>query len=97
VAVVDLAFLERLAQERQFEPQTLEIAKRLMIYGHTAKHLALEYGLNISRIYAIRNLVQQAADSLPDGWIRVTVEGPQHLVERLQKQLADAIARERES
>lgn len=92
MADVDLNFLERLGKERRFEAQTLEIAKRLFIHGQPAKHVAIEYGLNLSRIYAIRDMVRQAAEGLPAGWVRVTIEGPRDVVARLQNELRKELA-----
>lgn len=89
---IDLNFLEQLGKERRFEPQTLEIAKRLFIHKQPPKHVALEYGLNLSRIYAIREMVRHAAEGLPPGWVRVTFEGPRDLIERLHNELQKELA-----
>jgi hypothetical protein len=92
VADIDLNFLEQLGKERRFEAQTLEIAKRLFIHRQPPKHVAVEFGLNLSRIYAIREMVRQAAEGLPPGWVRVTIEGPRDVVARLQNELRKELA-----
>lgn len=86
---IDLAFLERLSQERRFEARTLEIAKRLFIYQEPPKRLAVEYGVNLARVYAIRNQVRQVAQEqqLPEGWVEVTLAGPADVIDRLRQQL----------
>lgn len=92
---IDLALLERIAQQRRFEGRTLEIAKRLFIHGETPKRLAVEYGVNVQRVYAIRREVLAAAQALalPPGWEEATIAGPRELIAELKRQLADALGR----
>ena len=93
-AIVDFELLGRLARQRRFEARTLEIAKRLMIDGETPKRLALEYGINLQRVYAIRKEIVAAAQAsaLPPGWEEVTLAGPVIVIESLKAQLAQALA-----
>ena len=46
---IDLALLERIAEQRRFESRTLEIAKRLFIHKETPKRLSVEYGVNLRK------------------------------------------------
>jgi hypothetical protein len=89
VAVIDLELLERIAGQRRFEGRTLEIAKRLFIHGETPKALAMEYGILIQRVYAIRREVMQAAEALrlPPGWATVTVSGPKDLIKSIRQEV----------
>jgi hypothetical protein len=95
VTIVDLELLERIAQQRRFEGRTLEIAKRLFIHGETPKRLAVEHGVNIQRVYAIRKEVLAAAQALalPPGWEEFTIAGPKELIEQIKRQVADALAK----
>ena len=92
---IDLALLERIAEQRRFGTRTLEIAKRLFIHGVTPKHLSIEYGVNLQRIYAIRREVLAAAEALalPAGWDELTIAGPKEVIEQIKRQLAEALAR----
>jgi hypothetical protein len=91
---VDLELLERVAQQRRFEPQTLAIAKRLLLYGETPKRLAAEFGVSHQRVYAIRKEVMAAVKelALPPGWEQVTLAGPRSVIAALKAQLKKAIA-----
>lgn len=93
-AAVDLELLERIAAQRKFEPQTLEIAKRLLLYDEKPKRLAAEFGVNHQRVYAIRKEVMAAVRdlALPSGWVEVTLAGPQPVIAALQAQLEEALA-----
>jgi TrfB plasmid transcriptional repressor len=93
-ATVDLELLERIATQRKFEPQTLEIAKRLLLYGEKPKRLAAEFGVNHQRVYAIRKEVVAAVKelALPAGWEEVTLAGPQPVIAALKAQLEQALA-----
>lgn len=84
---IDLALLERLAQSRRFEARTLEIAKRHFVHGESAKRLAVEHGMAVQRIYAIRRMVLLAAneDALPAGWAEATLRGPKALVQKFSR------------
>lgn len=92
---IDHATLDRIAQQRRFEPRTLEIAKRLFLHGEPAKRLAVEYGVNIQRVYAIRREVLEAARTvaLPPGWEEVTIAGPKALIEQIKRQVAEAVGK----
>jgi hypothetical protein len=81
------------AAQRRFQPETLEIAKRLMVYGEKPKRLAAEYGLNHQRVYAIRKEVLAAIDALalPEGWDEVTLAGPKPVIAALKAQFAEAL------
>ena len=91
---IDLPLLERIASRRRFEPRTLEIAKRLFVYGEPARRLAAEYGVNVQRIYAIqrRVLAAAAASKLPEGWEELTVSGPRELVASFRDAFEKALA-----
>jgi len=84
--------LERLARKRRFAPKTLEIAKRLFLYHHPARGLSAEFGVNLARIYAIRNMVAQAAqdERVPPGWEEVTLVAPKALIEEFRGRIAAA-------
>lgn len=94
-APVDLELFERIAAQRRFHPDTLEIAKRLLVYDETPKRLAAEFGVNVQRVYAIRKKVLAAAQALalPDGWESVTLTGPQPLIAALKAQFAQALGK----
>ena len=49
---VTAELLERIAVKRRFSSQTLEIAKRLFLYGDAPRALSAEYGVNLARVYA---------------------------------------------
>jgi hypothetical protein len=93
VVDIDLALLERIGEVRRFEARTLEIAKRLFIHGETPKRLAVEYGVNIQRVYAIRREVLAVAKQLqlPVGWAEVRLAGPRELIQTLERQYALAM------
>ena len=95
-ATVDLELLERIAAQRKFQAETLEIAKRMMVYGEKPKRLAAEFGVNHQRVYAIRKEVLAAvkALALPEGWVEVTLAGPAPMIAALQAQLAQALQQE---
>ena len=92
---VDLPLLERIAEQRRFEGRTMEIAKRLFVHGETPKRLAVEHGVNLQRVYAIRKEVLAAAQALalPHGWSELTIAGPRDLIEQIRHQFAEALAR----
>jgi hypothetical protein len=92
-ATVDLELLERIATQRRFEAQTLEIAKRLLLYGEKPKRLSAEFGVNVQRVYAIRKEVLAAVKALvlPVGWEEVTLAGPQPVIAALKAQLEQAL------
>jgi hypothetical protein len=92
--VIDPELLARIATDRRFEPRTLEIAKRMMIHGETPKRLAIEYGVNLQRVYAIRKEILAAAQTsaLPPGWEQVTIAGPRDLIAAIKRQVAQALA-----
>jgi hypothetical protein len=91
--------LERIARKRRFAPKTLEIAKRLFLYHHPARGLSAEFGVNLARIYAIRNMVAQAArdERVPPGWEEVTLVAPRELVEEFRRRIAKAQAQQGET
>jgi hypothetical protein len=95
VRTIDLALLERIAEQRRFDPRTLEIGKRMLIHGEDPKRLSLEYGINLQRVYAIRKEVLAAADALalPPGWERLTLEGPKEVIGRMKRQFDDEMAK----
>lgn len=86
--------LERIARKRRFSPQTLEIAKRLFLYNAPARGLSAEYGVNLARIYAIRDTVSHAAqeERVPPGWDEVTLVAPKELIEEFKQRIAQAKA-----
>lgn len=90
---VDLELLERIAAKRGFQPDTLEIARRMLVYGEKPKRLASEFGVNHQRVYAIRKEVLAAvkALALPEGWEEVTLAGPQDVIAALKAQFAEAL------
>jgi TrfB plasmid transcriptional repressor len=95
MTAIDHGTLDRIAQQRRFEPRTLEIAKRLFLHGEPAKRLAVEYGVNIQRVYAIRREVLDAGRTiaLPPGWEEVTIAGPKALIEQIKRQVAEALGK----
>jgi hypothetical protein len=87
---VNLELLERIASQRKFQSETLEIAKRVLVYGHKPKNVAAEFGVNHQRVYAIRKEVLAAIKTLalPAGWEEVTLAGPQPVIAALRAQHA---------
>jgi hypothetical protein len=87
--------LERIAEKRRFSPQTLEIAKRLFLYRDAVKALSAQYGVNIPRVYAIRDTVAKAVkeERLPPGWEEVTLVAPKALIAEFQERIEEARAR----
>lgn len=96
---VDLETLQRVASLRKYQPETLEIATRLLVYGETPKRLVAEYGINHQRVYAIRKEVLAAikALALPEGWEEVTLAGPRPVVAEIKAQFAQALERYRKA
>jgi hypothetical protein len=94
---IDLALLERIAEQRRFENRTLEIAKRLFIHGETPKRLSVEHGVNLQRVYAIRKEILAAAQvsALPPGWEEVTFTAPSEVIAQVKRYFAEALARHR--
>lgn len=92
---IDMPLLERVASQRRFAPTTLEIARGLFINGFPPRRLALEHGVNVKRVYAIRDQVLAAAEALalPTGWEEVTLAGPQALIEELKRLHAEGMKR----
>lgn len=89
---VTAELLERLARTRRFSAQTLDIAKRLFLFNDPPRKLAAEYGVNLARIYAIRDSVSQAAQAqrVPPGWEEVTLIAPKELIEEFRQRIAQA-------
>jgi hypothetical protein len=89
---VTAELLERIAARRRFSAQTLEIARRLYLYGDPPRGLSAQYGVNLARIYAIRDAVSQAAKEmrLPPGWEEVTLVAPKELIEAFRLRVAQA-------
>lgn len=56
--------LDRIARRRRFAPRTLHVVKRLVVDGIPARIVAGEFGLHLSRIYAMRQQVLDAAKSM---------------------------------
>jgi hypothetical protein len=56
--------LESLARRRRFSVRTLDAARRLLVDGAPARTVADEFGLHLSRIYALRRQVLAAAQQL---------------------------------
>ena len=91
---VTAELLERIARTRRFSAQTLDIAKRLFLFNDPPRKLAAEYGVNLARIYAIRDSVSQAAQAqrVPPGWEEVTLIAPKELIEEFRERIAQAHA-----
>ena len=89
---VTAELLERLARTRRFSAQTLDIAKRLFLFNDPPRKLAAEFGVNLARIYAIRDSVSQAAQAqrVPPGWEEVTLIAPKELIEEFRQRIAQA-------
>ena len=94
---VTAELLERIARTRRFSAQTLDIAKRLFLFNDPPRKLAAEYGVNLARIYAIRDTVSQAAQAqrVPPGWEEVTLIAPKELIGEFRERIAEAQARMR--
>lgn len=92
--LIDLPLLERIASERRYEARTLAIAKRLFVDGETPKRLAVEHGMSLQRVYAIRKETREAAQALalPSGWEQVTFAGPAAVIAGLKMQHRRALA-----
>lgn len=92
INTVTAELLERLARTRRFSAQTLDIAKRLFLFNDPPRKLAAEYGVNLARIYAIRDTVSQAAQAqrVPPGWEEVTLIAPKELIEEFRQRIAEA-------
>jgi hypothetical protein len=86
--------LERIAKKRRFSTQTLDIAKRLFLYRDAAKALSVQYGVNIPRIYAIRDTVAKAVkeERVPPGWEEVTLVAPKALIAEFRGRVEEARA-----
>lgn len=91
---VTAELLERLARTRRFSAQTLDIAKRLLLFNDPPRKLAAEYGVNLARIYAIRDTVSQAARAqrVPPGWEQITLIAPKELIGEFRQRIAEAQA-----
>lgn len=94
---VTLELLDRIAAERRFQARTLAIAKRLFIHDQTPKRVAVEFSVNIQRVYAIRKEILLAAESLalPSGWSRAELVGPRALVEQFRVEFEAALTKVR--
>lgn len=92
---IDLPLLEHIAGQRRFAPSTVAIAKGLFIEGQTPRHLAAAHGVNVQRVYAIRDQFLAAAEALalPAGWAQVTLAGPRELIEDLKRLHAEGLKR----
>ena len=62
--VITAEVLERLARRRRFSVRTLHAAQRLLIEQVPARVVATEFGLHLSRVYALRRAVLNAATVL---------------------------------
>ena len=56
--------LERLARRRRFAVRSLDVARRLLIDRAPAREVAAEFGLHLSRVYAIGQQVRAAAQAM---------------------------------
>ena len=90
---VDLEILDRIAAARHFQPETMEIARRLLVFGDTPKRISIEYGINHQRVYAIRKKVLAAVAelSIPHGWEEVRLVGPVELIADLKARFAEEL------
>jgi hypothetical protein len=86
--------LQQIADRRGFEERTIEIARRLFLYGQTPKHVSIEFGINHQRVYAIRKQFLKAAETevLPSGWAQATLVGPRSLVDDFLARFDEAMA-----
>src|SRR5215831_13749144 len=89
---ITIDLLERIARKRRFSSRTEEIAKRLFLHDETPKRLAAEYGVNLARIYHIRDQVAAAAreEELPPGWEEVTIAAPKEIIQEFRERVAQA-------
>jgi hypothetical protein len=87
VTNIDYVMLERIADQRRFEPRTLDVAKRLFVYGETPKAVSTQTGVYLPRVYAIRREVLAAAQALarPEGWEELTLVGPRDVIQRVRQ------------
>ena len=95
MVAIDEDMLQRIASQRRFGLQTLEIARRLFLHHEAPADLALAYGLRLQRVYAIRKSFETAARrlQLPPGWIRMELAGPAPLVRRYRRMFDAALVR----
>ena len=95
MVAIDEDLLQRIAAQRHFGPQTLEIAQRLFLQRDRPADLAEIYGLRLQRVYAIRKTFEVAAQALqlPAGWIRMELVGPKLLVRRYRRMFDAALVR----
>ena len=89
---LDAAAFERITKTRKFSPQTLEIARRLVVEGEKPRELALAYGVCTQRIYKIRTFIAAAyeAQRLPDGWAEKTIAAPKEMIAEFERRAAAA-------
>lgn len=92
---IDGEVLDRIAAERRFETQTLQIARRIFLHKETPKRVASEFGVIVQRVYAIRRHVLAAAEAyqLPTGWSTAELVGPRDLVDHYKRLFDAALAR----
>ena len=87
---IDAAAFTLIEAKRNFQPQTIEIAKRRLLNDERAADLAAAYGVNIQRIYAIETqmaaALQEIALKLPHGWGEATIVAPKTLLREFQRQ-----------
>lgn len=88
---VSEADLERILNQRRFDDRTKEIARRLFLHEERPKLLAVEYGLILQRVYAIRKTVLDLA--MPPGEAQVTLTGPVEAIEAAQRAFDKCVAR----
>lgn len=89
---LDAAAFNRITKNRKFSPQTLEIARRLMVEGAKPRELALAYGICTQRIYKIRTFITAAheAQRLPEGWAEATIAAPKEMLAEFERRAAAA-------
>ena len=87
---IDAAAFALIEAKRNFQPQTIEIAKRRLLNDERAADLAAAYGVNIQRIYAIETqmaaALQEIALKLPHGWGEATIIAPKTLLRDFLRQ-----------
>lgn len=92
--VIDEAMFKLLESKRNFDPQTLEIARRRILHNENARHLKAAYGVNLPRIYAIEKQIVTAAHALrvglPPGWGEMTLVAPKAMLREFARQAAAA-------
>lgn len=92
--VIDEAMFKLLESKRNFDPQTLEIARRRILHNENARHLQAAYGVNLPRIYAIEKQIMAAAHALrvglPPGWGEMTLVAPKAMLREFARQAAAA-------